>query len=329
MQKKFLVKGASVLLIIALIVPSIGAISINTTSQKATTNTGMTTSMDKTWYVPDDFPTIQQAIDHYRVDHGDTIYVRSGTYNEHIHIHKIINLIGEDKETTIIDGIGDEDFPATVVIESALPYITISGFTIRTGEEDIAGILGGFCIDATISDNIITNFKGEGLNVGILFFQGSDNTITGNIFTDNLGGVVLLYFCTGNTIADNTFTNNDCGISIQDSSFGNTVTGNTISNSIEYGIVIDSNGNTIGGATEDLKNVIEDNPVGIWIYSGTYFRSTLKKNNIFIDNDIDIEGGVKGRQSSRLILLVKFLEKFPILGRLLSLPIFIRLLNLR
>jgi len=47
---------------------------------------------------------IQDLIDN--ASDGDTIYIPSGIYYENIIINKAINLIGEDKDTTIIDGGG-------------------------------------------------------------------------------------------------------------------------------------------------------------------------------------------------------------------------------
>ena len=58
----------------------------------------------KTIYVDDngnkDYQTIKEAI--YNAIPGDTIYVYNGTYSEYFAINKSINLIGEDKEKTII-----------------------------------------------------------------------------------------------------------------------------------------------------------------------------------------------------------------------------------
>ncbi|MCD6240404.1 hypothetical protein J7K27_02620 [Candidatus Bathyarchaeota archaeon] len=51
--------------------------------------------------VPDDYPTIQEAIN--AANMGDTIYVRSGVYYEKLILNKTVNLIGENKETTVID----------------------------------------------------------------------------------------------------------------------------------------------------------------------------------------------------------------------------------
>ncbi len=58
----------------------------------------------KTIVVPDDYPTIQAAIDNANA--GDTVFVKEGTYNETIVITKSISLIGEERETTVINSNG-------------------------------------------------------------------------------------------------------------------------------------------------------------------------------------------------------------------------------
>ena len=57
-----------------------------------------------TWYVPDDFPTIQDGID--GSVNGDTVIVRDETYYENINFNgKAITLKSENgPSTTIIDG---------------------------------------------------------------------------------------------------------------------------------------------------------------------------------------------------------------------------------
>ncbi len=57
-----------------------------------------------TWFVPDDFPTIQDAI--WGSWHGDTVIVRDGTYVENINFNGMaITLKSEyGPATTIIDG---------------------------------------------------------------------------------------------------------------------------------------------------------------------------------------------------------------------------------
>ena len=48
------------------------------------------------------YTSIQIAI--YAANSGDTVFVYNGTYYEHISINKQIYLIGENRDTTIIDG---------------------------------------------------------------------------------------------------------------------------------------------------------------------------------------------------------------------------------
>ena len=52
--------------------------------------------------VPDDYPTIQAAIN--AANDGDTVFVRNGTYYENVVVNKPVSLVGEDKQTTNIDG---------------------------------------------------------------------------------------------------------------------------------------------------------------------------------------------------------------------------------
>ena len=52
--------------------------------------------------VPDDFVTVQEAIDNAVA--GDTIFVKNGVYNERLIIEKSIILVGENTKNTIIEG---------------------------------------------------------------------------------------------------------------------------------------------------------------------------------------------------------------------------------
>ena len=60
-------------------------------------------SFTATLLVPEEYPTIQSAID--SSSDGNTVLVSAGTYYENINFNgKNISVIGEDRETTIIDG---------------------------------------------------------------------------------------------------------------------------------------------------------------------------------------------------------------------------------
>ena len=84
---------------------------------------GDNTFLLTTIIVPDDYPTIQEAINN--ANNGDTIFVRVGTYYENLVVDKSITLTGENKETTIIDG-GKKENVTKIIAD----HVTISGFTI-------------------------------------------------------------------------------------------------------------------------------------------------------------------------------------------------------
>ena len=74
----------------------------------------------------DHFNSIQEGIDVCM--EGGIVYVYDGTYNESISINKTISIIGEDKETTIIDGNYEGD-----VIKITADGVIIEGFKIMHG----------------------------------------------------------------------------------------------------------------------------------------------------------------------------------------------------
>jgi hypothetical protein len=91
----------------------------------------------KTITVPDDFPTIQQAIDNANA--GDTVFVRSGVYyhdgpiGQHmdgITINKTLSLIGENSNTTILKPRFTNSNYLRSGIHVTADRVTISGFTI-------------------------------------------------------------------------------------------------------------------------------------------------------------------------------------------------------
>lgn len=119
-----------------------------------------------TWYVPDDYPTIQVAIDATSVVNGDTVIVRDGTYYENVSFNgKAITLRSENgAATTIIDGsqagrvIGfNDDEDASTVLQ---------GFTIQNGYASTGGgmYFYGDCypvvVDCTITGNRATSSGG-------------------------------------------------------------------------------------------------------------------------------------------------------------------------
>jgi nitrous oxidase accessory protein NosD len=180
---------------------------------------GIAQSMEKTltmprgnWlYVggsgPGNYSRIQDAIENASA--GDTIFVYHGTYYGYIRISQL-TLIGEDKNTTIIDGGGS--FSEVLHIGDE---VTIQGFTIQntnhSGEGDVAFFIVGN--EITISNNIITQC---GIGIYNFYGKGGQVHIFDNIFSNITGeGISFLVFRSANSeylIRDNVFFSNHIGI---------------------------------------------------------------------------------------------------------------------
>jgi parallel beta-helix repeat protein len=139
------------------------------------------------WNGSQEFPynRIQDAVDN--ANDADTIFVFGGTYYENIILDKSLNLIGEDKKTTIIDG---KKLNNTLNLVSQ--GITVSGFSVTNG------------INALKKE--VDNWFFAGIRV-----TGSRNKIIDNIVYNNTLGI----FCkqaTNLTICHNTFYNDGINI---------------------------------------------------------------------------------------------------------------------
>ena len=76
--------------------------------------------------VPDDYPTIQEAINN--AADGDTVFVKTGTYYEHVVVNKTVSLVGENSDMTIIDGNGTGH-----VVNITRDNVNVTNFTVRKG----------------------------------------------------------------------------------------------------------------------------------------------------------------------------------------------------
>jgi len=174
---------------------------------------------------PGNYSKIQEAIDN-ALD-GDTIFVynNSSPYFENLFINKSIRLIGEQKETTIIDANKNLN-----VITIFANNVTISGFTIQnSGNLLINSGIELRSSNDTISGNIISkNYMGIGM-----WTTGPDisnyNTITSNIITSNKGNSIYIWGSTFILISNNTFLDND-GINLDGQSSNINISNNVFHN---------------------------------------------------------------------------------------------------
>ena len=186
--------------------------------------------------VPDDFPTINQAIQN-AID-GDTVLVRQGMYNEIVVIDKAITLRGEDADSTIING--DK---AGTVIQIQRDNVTVTGLTIMYSQihnkphtyfthdfpaDPPNGAIGGASLGG-LTKNSVFFYRGTDWRLaGIHLNNVHDCSIVGNKITD-CGEGIWLYNAVNNNISGNLFDRNDYGLQVQVSS-NNLVVGNTFQN---------------------------------------------------------------------------------------------------
>lgn len=251
----------------------------------------------RTIIVPDDYPTIQEAINAANL--GDTVSVRNGTYYEHIVVNKSISLIGENKENTIIDGSRNG-----TVISVTADYVSISGLTIQNGYHIPhitygikVGEWEGGCNNVTVHDNIISDndmgiflyYSSNSIVFDNLVFNNyrgidivlsNDNHIEGNSLFNNEVGVVIGSDANSNMIHNNEIYNNSfCGISVGWSTH-NKIVGNMLSCNNEAGIRLDaSNHSNIIG-----NHLASNHRYGIVLFGS---NSNTVTGNALIQNEWD------------------------------------------
>lgn len=214
----------------------------------------MPSSNGKTLYVggsgPNNYTKIQDAINDS--SGGDTVFVYddSSPYNEDIKISKSINLIGENRETTVINGTKYKD----VVFIDKVNRVNINGFTIQNSG-DLHHYYSGIKLDSSsfciISNNILRN-NSEGVNIGINYCDSDDsricrrNVISNNLFYNNYiewGGYlergcgIEIAYAFNTRITQNTFINNQNSIVIICSLY-TLITKNNITYNSEYGMIL-------------------------------------------------------------------------------------------
>ncbi len=187
------------------------------------------------------FLTIQSAINDGDTESEHTIFVKNDIYHEHVVIWKSINLIGENKHETIIDGRG---FDTVIIIWEDNIHLT----------------------DLTIQGSG-SNYYDYGLKV-----KSDENEISQNIIKDNFHGIYMKSSSDDNIISQNLIKNNDWnGIYVKSSCMindGNIIFENTIENNGYAGIAMEDSsynyiyhnnfmGNT-HNAYDDSNNIWDD-----------------------------------------------------------------------
>lgn len=236
--------------------------------QDAKTGT-ITVVLGNTWYVPDNYPTIQEAIN--AANPGDTVLVYPGTYIENVDVAKSLTIKSESgAEVTVVQAVNPNDH----VFEITADYVNIIGFTVKGAAETwkvgiyLKGV--GYC---SVSDSIASNNY-----VGIYSYYSGNNDLINNIALNNYYAGIRLGHTGYNSLTNNILSDNILGIELVSSS-NNDLTNNIALNN-EYGIGLYYLGNNYL-----TNNIASNNYVGIHIFSSS---NNIIYLNDFIDNEYNV-----------------------------------------
>jgi parallel beta-helix repeat protein len=205
--------------------------------------------------VPQDFKTIQEAINNSTA--GDTIFVSSGLYYEHIIVNKTVTLMGENRQTAIVDGSN-----GGTVIQVTANNVNISGFKLQNsgwkwGRSGVEVYQADNCI---IQDNFIyltchqirlngsrgTLILGNIVTApsttvpqsayGVRLENTADCIIKNNLISNHIGGVHL-EDSANCIVTGNTMIQNGQGIRLYTPCTNNTIIKNTVYNNSYDGMI--------------------------------------------------------------------------------------------
>jgi parallel beta-helix repeat protein len=186
------------------------------------------------------FSTIQGAINDNETLDGHTILVDAGEYYENLIVDKALSLIGENKNTTIIDGGKSR---STIYVEA--DNVEIIGFKIQHGYEQ-----------------------------GVFVESSHGTIISGNVITLNIWNGIRTLNCTGVTVSENEIISNpDGGVRVISSS-GTNISNNKVSDN-GFGIGISHSDNSMV-----TNNLVANNNRGPGIHLFYSSNSILKDNNM-------------------------------------------------
>jgi parallel beta-helix repeat protein len=252
---------------------------------------------------PGNYTRIQDAIDASNADDTVFVYNDSSPYYEEVLVEKTINLIGEDKNTTIING-----SPGFGLILRDANWINISGFTIENNGLNI-GLLMSWTSYDLIQDNIIMHGN-DGFHLGVSSYNliqnnkicfnleeglslhsSPNNIIRNNIISSNYGeGIVLEgnYHNYDNITITNNIIINNSGGGIHIKGSYNNIYGNTIINNGNYGVKLLEVEYRYTDYNIINENNFLNNDYGIHISSDSYPPNLSCNNNLIYHNNFII-----------------------------------------
>ena len=220
-----------------------------------TSNIEIIQAQPRTIVVPDDYSSIQEAVD--QATQGDTVFVKNGFYyNQTVTIDKALSLIGEDKTNTRI--IGDWSLNGTVVLVLH-DGVVVQNLTLCS--VDNSGLSGRGVHLLNVRNCVVSNCNSMNSGIGVWLYGSSENTIEDNYL-----------------VGENT-NHFNYGIKLQNSHLNSILRNNVTDYDYGFGIVVDSStGNNLTG------NQILNNYHGIWLNAAN--NNNLANNNVSLTRDI-------------------------------------------
>ncbi|UCH32002.1 MAG: right-handed parallel beta-helix repeat-containing protein [Candidatus Bathyarchaeota archaeon] len=220
------------------------------------------------------FPSIQEAIND--AGEGETLYVSSGVYYEHISLNKMLSLKGENIETAIIDG---ENTGVGVAITAN--NSELEGFTIQSTEDYKITIID--CRDVQVKANNLIGGYGilveDSTNVSIEENRLVNCSSNGISFRSSTNSRLLSNMVIGSAIGHPSPLGEGCAISLKNSSM-NLVDDNSILDN-DHAISLDNAENNIISHNTISDAIFED----IYSLSGIVL-SNSSNNNTIINNEV-------------------------------------------
>jgi len=285
--------------IVAIIVVFVGASALPSTGEMVYRNHGQ----PDTVYVDDDFnestpgwqydhfDSIQDGVD--AVNENGTVYVYNGTYYEWVNISKIIDLHGENKDNTIIDGTGKT---YCLIAHSSANNVVITNLTTKNSQSIGVWISASDSIIENVTSCWNTNYgfypRLYASNVLIKNCQGHNNTrglfdretngleVYGCTFRDNTDYGMNTHLTTTNAyIHHNNFISN--GVNAEDVSDG--------SNLWDYNYYDDysgedADGNGIGDIPYNIEGVAGEQDLHPLMYPWY----PIHPDTVYVNDDYNI-----------------------------------------
>ena len=183
--------------------------------------------LENTFYVDKSFNSETQGLNSYRFttiskainasSNNTTIRVSNGVYPETFVIDTIVTIIGEDAESTVIDGARKG---LTIFKVNETGRLIISNVTIKNAKKKFGSTSDKVGIELHSNNNIIEHVIFETNDRGIYGIHAGFNIISSNYFVNNSEyGMYILSASDNNTISDNIFYDNMYGFRVKGCQF--------------------------------------------------------------------------------------------------------------